>query len=58
VLVILFRYLLDIGSLFALVPVCMPMLWMAATQRDSRGIAFSAEARARNRCMNFMQSPG
>ena len=33
VLVILFRYLLGIGSLFALVPVVMPMSWMAATHR-------------------------
>jgi hypothetical protein len=33
VLVILFRYLLGIGSLFALVPVFMPMSWMAATHR-------------------------
>ena len=33
VLVILFRYLLGIGSLFALVPVLMPMSWMAATHR-------------------------
>src|SRR5437773_5869941 len=33
VLVILFRYLLGIGSLFALVPVVMPVSWMAATHR-------------------------
>ena len=33
VLVILFRYLLGIGSLFALVPVVMPWSWMAATHR-------------------------
>src|SRR5437764_10346214 len=33
VLVILFRYLLGIGSLFALVPVVMPGSWMAATHR-------------------------
>jgi hypothetical protein len=33
VLVILLRYLLGIGSLFALVPVFMPMSWMAATHR-------------------------
>jgi hypothetical protein len=33
VLVILFRYLLGIGSLFALVPVLMPMSWMAAAHR-------------------------
>jgi hypothetical protein len=33
VLVILFRYLLGIGSLFALVPVFMPMSWMAAAHR-------------------------
>ena len=33
VLVILFRYFLGIGSLFALVPVLMPMSWMAATHR-------------------------
>ena len=33
VLVILFRYLLGIGSLFALVPVFMPVSWMAATHR-------------------------
>ena len=33
VLVILFRYLLGIGSLFALVPVLMPWSWMAATHR-------------------------
>ena len=33
VLVILFRYLLGIGSLFALVPVVMPLSWMAATHR-------------------------
>ena len=33
VLVILFRYLLGIGSLFALVPVLMPLSWMAATHR-------------------------
>ena len=33
VLVILFRYLLGIGSLFALVPVYMPVSWMAATYR-------------------------
>src|SRR4051812_41233667 len=32
-LVILFRYLLGIGSLFALVPVVMPWSWMAATHR-------------------------
>src|SRR5262245_65567814 len=32
-LVILFRYLLGIGSLFALIPVCMPLSWMAATHR-------------------------
>ena len=32
-LVILFRYLLGIGSLFALVPVFMPVSWMAATHR-------------------------
>ena len=32
-LVILFRYLLGIGSLFALVAVFMPMSWMAATHR-------------------------
>src|SRR5215472_19339881 len=31
VLVILFRYLLGIGSLFALVPVVMPFSWMVAT---------------------------
>jgi hypothetical protein len=30
---ILFRYLLVIGSLFALVPVVMPWSWMAATHR-------------------------
>jgi hypothetical protein len=33
VLVILFRYLLGIGGLFALVPVLMPMSWMVATHR-------------------------
>jgi hypothetical protein len=33
VLVIFFRYFLGIGSLFALVPVLMPMSWMAATHR-------------------------
>src|SRR5271155_3846213 len=33
VLVILFRYLLGIGSLFALIPVVMPWSWMAATHR-------------------------
>jgi len=33
VLVILFRYLLGIGSLFALVPVFMPVSWMAGTHR-------------------------
>ena len=33
VLVILFRYLLGIGSLFALIPVFMPVSWMAATHR-------------------------
>jgi hypothetical protein len=33
VLVILFRYLLGIGSLFALIPVFMPMSWMAAMHR-------------------------
>jgi len=33
VLVILFRYLLGIGGLFALVPVVMPWSWMAATHR-------------------------
>jgi len=33
VLVILFRYLLGIGSLFALVPVCMPWSWIAVTHR-------------------------
>ena len=33
VLVILFRYLLGIGGLFALVPVVMPLSWMAATHR-------------------------
>src|SRR5437763_16377771 len=33
VLVILFRYLLCIGSLFALVAVLMPVSWMAATHR-------------------------
>src|SRR6516164_8620568 len=33
VLVILFRYLLGIGSLFALVPVFVPVSWMAATHR-------------------------
>src|ERR671927_409654 len=33
VLVILFRYLLGIGSLFALIPVLMPVSWMAATHR-------------------------
>ena len=33
VLVILFRYLLGIGSLFALVPVVIPLSWMAATHR-------------------------
>src|SRR5437763_15066753 len=32
-LVIFFRYLLGIGSLFALVPVVMPMSWMAAAHR-------------------------
>src|SRR5579883_583396 len=32
-LVILFRYLLGIGSLFGLVPVFMPSSWMAATHR-------------------------
>ena len=32
-LVILFRYLLGIGSLFALVPVVMPFSWMATTHR-------------------------
>jgi hypothetical protein len=32
-LVILFRYFLGVGSLFALVPVFMPMSWMAATHR-------------------------
>ena len=32
-LVILFRYLLGMGSLFALVPVVMPWSWMAATHR-------------------------
>ena len=37
VLVILFRYLLGIGSLFALVPVFMPMSWMAATHRWRAG---------------------
>jgi len=33
VLVIFFRYLLGIGSLFALVPVVMPFSWMVATHR-------------------------
>ena len=33
VLVIFFRYLLGIGSLFALVAVVMPVSWMAATHR-------------------------
>jgi hypothetical protein len=33
VLVILFRYLLGIGGLFALVPVLMPVSWMAVTHR-------------------------
>jgi len=33
VLVILFRYLLGVGSLFALVAVVMPFSWMAATHR-------------------------
>jgi hypothetical protein len=33
VLVILFRYFLGIGSLFALVPVVMSWSWMAATYR-------------------------
>src|SRR5262245_63765930 len=33
VLVILFRYLLGIGSLFALVPGFVPFSWMAATHR-------------------------
>src|SRR6516225_9948005 len=32
-LVILFRYLLGVGSLFALVAVFMPLSWMAATHR-------------------------
>ena len=32
-LVILFRYLLGIGSLFALVAVVLPVSWMAATHR-------------------------
>jgi hypothetical protein len=32
-LVILFRYLLGVGSLFAQVAVFMPMSWMAATHR-------------------------
>jgi hypothetical protein len=33
VLVFLFRYLLGVGSLFALVPVVMPLSWMAVTHR-------------------------
>jgi hypothetical protein len=33
VLVVLFRYFLGIGGLFALIPVVMPMSWMAATHR-------------------------
>lgn len=32
-LVILFRYLLGIGGLFALFPALMPLSWMAATHR-------------------------